>query len=116
MTITIPINNIKKALQDATTALISSMGETITYTFQDGTAPVTIRAVRQKVKEEELTGTYRQGDCKFTIEAGTLPKPPEKFDEILAQDGRTYVLFDVLACDVGIDNSVLAYRPVGRGA
>jgi len=113
-TINIPTASIKAILIEAVREVISEFGETITYTFKDGTTPVTIRAVRQKLREEDLVGDYEQGDCKFTIDATTLPKEPAKYDEILGGDGRTYMLVDYLSCDVGVDNTVLVYKPVGR--
>jgi hypothetical protein len=116
MAINIPKGPIKTALNDASKALIQNLGEDITYNFEDGTPAITIRAVRQKISEEEVVGTYRQGDCRFTIYAQDLPKPPEKFDSILAADGRTYVLFDTIAVDKGIDSAPLVFRPIGRGA
>lgn len=115
MPIVLPITQIKQALEDAVDALIGDMGETITYNFHDGTNSVTIRAVRQKLKEDELVGDYEQGDCKFTINFKDLPKPPAKYDTIDAGDGRKYQIIDYLAVDKGIDNQLLVYIPVGRG-
>lgn len=115
MAISIPIATIKAALVDAVRELIIEMGESITYTFKDATPAVQIRAVRTKLREEELIGDYEQGDCRFTIDATTLPKPPEKYDEITGGDGRVYTIFEYLAVDVGIDDTVLVYKPVGRG-
>ena len=115
MPIILPINQITTALVDAVDALIGKMGETITYTFHDGTPSVTIRAVRQRLRQEELVGDYMQGDCKFTINYKTLPQPPAKYDSILAADGKTYQIIDYLAVDKGINNVLLVYIPVGRG-
>ena len=112
--IRIPTTAIKAVLVEAVRGLISELGETITYTFHDGTAAVSIRAVRQKLREEDLVGDYEQGDCRFTIDAATLPKAPAKYDEITGSDGRVYALVDYLSCDVGVDNTVLVYKPVGR--
>jgi hypothetical protein len=115
VTITLPTAQIKAALVEAVRELIVELGETITYNFHDGTASVSIRAVRKKLREEELVGDYEQGDCRFTINAETLSKPPEKYDEITGGDGRVYALIDYLAVDVGVDDTVLVYKPVGRG-
>lgn len=115
MQINLPINQITEALVAAVDALVGEMGETITYNFHDGTPSVTIRAVRQRLREEELVGDYEQGDCKFTINYKTLPKPPAKYDTILAADGKTYQVIDYIAVDKGINNVTLVYIPVGRG-
>lgn len=115
MTIVLPITTIKQSLEDAVDALIGQMGETIIYNFHDGSPSVTIRAVRQKLREEELAGDYEQGDCRFTLNFKDMPKPPEKYDTILGADGVLYRLVDYIAVDKGIDNQVLVYRPVGRG-
>ena len=114
MAISIPADTITSALLEAVDALIGSMGETITYVYHDGTPSVEIRAVRQKLREEDLTGDYEQGDCRFTIKAADLSQEPAKYDEIIAADGRTYLLVDYLSCDVGINDTVLVYKPVGR--
>ena len=114
VTITIPTTQIKAALQEATRVLISELGETVTYKFHDGSADETFRAVRQKLRTEELVGDYVQGDCRFTIDFATLSKAPAKYDEIIGGDGRTYLLVDYLSVDVGIDNDGLVYKPVGR--
>lgn len=114
VTITLPTTKIKEALVAAVEALIGEMGETVTYKFYDGTPDETFRAVRQKLRTEDLVGDYKQGDCRFTIDATTLSKPPAKYDEIIGGDGRTYLLVDYLSSDVGIDNTVLVYKPVGR--
>ena len=113
-TITLPTAEIKSALVEAVRALISEMGETVTYKHHSGSADETIRAVRQKLRQEDLIGDYKQGDCRFTIDATTLSEAPAKYDEIVAGDGRTYLLVDYLSSDVGIDNTVLVYKPVGR--
>lgn len=112
--ITLPTSTIKDALVEATRVLILEMGETVTYKFYDSTPDETFRAVRQKLRAEDLVGDYQQGDCRFTIDATTLSKAPEKYDEIVGSDGRTYLLVDYLSCDVGIDDTVLVYKPVGR--
>ena len=114
MAFTLPINQITQALVDTVDALMA-MGETVTYNFHDGTPSVTIRAVRQKLKEEEIVGDYEQGDCRFTINFKDMPKPPSKYDTIDAVDGVKYQIIDYLAVDKGIDNTILVYRPVGRG-
>jgi len=114
MSYTLPINAITNALVDAVDALVGQMGETVTYTYHDGTASVTTRAVRQKLKEEELIGEYEQSDCKFTFDAKTLPKAPSKYDKILAGDGLTYTVVDHLSTDKGINNTTLVYIPVAR--
>lgn len=114
VTIVLPISQIKDSLIEATRVLILEMGETVTYKFHDGSPDETFRAVRQKLRMEDLVGDYKQGDCRFTIDATTLSKPPEKYDEIVARDGRTYLLVDYLSVDVGIDDTVLVYKPVGR--
>jgi len=111
---TLPINEITNALVDAVAALVGQMGETVTYTYHDGTTPVTVRAVRQKITEEDLVGDYEQGDCKFTFDATTLPKAPAKYDTILAGDGLTYTVVDHISTDKGINNTKLVYIPVGR--
>ena len=115
VTITLPTTAIKAALVEAVRELISELGETITYTFYDGTTSVQIRAVRKKLREEELVGDYEQGDCRFTIDATTLSQAPEKYDLITGGDGRVYALIDYLAADVGVDDTTLVYKPVGRG-
>ncbi len=112
--IQIPTAAIKDALQEGVRELISELGETITYTFKSGTPAVQIRAVRQKLREDDLVGDFEQGDCRFTIDATTLPQAPAKYDEITAGDGRVYMLVDYIACDVGVDDTVLVYKPVGR--
>lgn len=114
MPIFIPVPTIKKALEDAVDALME-LGETVTYKFADGASSVTIRAVRQKLREDELVGEYMQGDCRFTINFKDLPQAPAKYDQIVAADGITYSIFEYLAVDRGIDNQILVYRPVGRG-
>lgn len=114
VTITIPTDKIKDALIEATRVLILEMGETVTYKFYDGTPDETFRAVRQKLSGDDLVGDFKQGDCKFTIDATTLSKPPSKYDEIIGGDGFTYLLIDYLSVDVGIDNTTLVYKPVGR--
>lgn len=115
MPIILPITQIKQALEDAVDALIGQMGETVTYNFHDGSTSVTIRAVRQKLKEDELAGDYMQGDCRFTLNFKDMPQAPAKYDTILAADGVLYNMFDYLAVDKGVDNQILVYRPVGRG-
>ncbi len=115
VTITIPTTLIKNTLVEAVRELISELGETITYTFYDGTPAESFKAVRKKLREEELVGDYEQGDCRFTIDSTTLSKPPEKYDEITGGDGRVYALIDYLSVDVGVDDTVLVYKPVGRG-
>jgi len=114
VTISIPTAQIKDALVEGVRELISELGETVTYQFGDGTTSVTIRAVRKKLTMEELIGDFKQGDCRFTIDATTLPKAPEKYDIIVAGDGHEYLLVDYLSCDIGVDDTVLVYKPVGR--
>lgn len=114
VTITIPTNQIKDALVEGVRELISELGETITYQFGDGTPSVQIRAVRKKLGMEEVVGDFQQGDCRFTIDATTLTKAPEKYDIITAGDGNEYALVDYLSSDIGVDDTVLVYKPVGR--
>lgn len=112
--IKIPTATIKAALVEGVRELIGELGETVTYQFHDGSADESFRAVRKKLITEELIGDFVQGDCRFTIDATTLSKPPEKYDEIVGSDGRTYLLVDYLSVDIGIDNTTLVYKPVGR--
>jgi len=114
VTITLPTAAIKAALVEGVRSLISELGETITYKFYDATPDVTTRAVRKKLSVEEVVGDFMQGDCRFTIDATTLPKAPAKYDEIVAADGNTYLMIDYLSVDIGVDDTVLVYKPVGR--
>jgi len=115
MAINIPIQQIKDALQEATTALIQSMGETMTVTPKDGATPQDVRAVRQKLKMEDVAGSYKEGDVRFVFDAATLNQPPKKFDVVRAANGVDYSIIDAESIDVGIDDTVLVYRPIGRG-
>ena len=111
----LPIDSITNSLVNAVGTLIKGMGETVTYSFKSGRAPVTIRLVRLRLIEEELVGDFKQGDVRFTIDATTLPQPPAKYDTVLGADGVLYTIIDYLAVDKGINDVTLVYRPVGRG-
>lgn len=114
VTITIPTATIKAALVEGVRELISELGETVTFVFHDGTPNEIMRAVRKKLLPEEVIGDFKHGDCRFTIDATTLSKAPEKYDQIIAGDGNTYALVDYLSSDIGVDDTVLVYKPVGR--
>lgn len=114
VTISIPTATIKDALVEGVRELISELGETVIYHFNDGTPDESFRAVRKKLPMEEVVGDFHQGDCRFTIDATTLSKAPEKYDTIETLDGHVYALVDYLSVDIGVDDTVLVYKPVGR--
>lgn len=115
VTITLPTAAIKSALQEATRVLILELGETVTYKFHDNSPDEIFRAVRQKIRTEDLVGDYVQGDIRLTIDATTISKSPEKYDEVVAGNGRTYVVIDGESVDVGVDDTPLVFKPVLRG-
>ena len=114
MTITLPIARIKSVLKDVVD-LISQVGETVTYTFHDGTPAKQIRVILRKLNEYELVGTYRETDLKLIIDTDTLPKPPEKFDTVTDAAGNVYSILDHIHPEKGIDDTNLVYQTVVRG-
>lgn len=116
MTIDIPVPTVKNVLVD-TVALIAKLGVTVRYTFASGAPGLTMRVIKQRLTEQEIVGSYREGDCRFVIDATVLKIFPEKFDKLTTIDAHVqeFILVDVIACEKALDDTVLIYAPVGRG-
>ena len=111
----VPTTEVKEAMIQATRVLMVSFGRTITYKFNDGSPDETFKAKRLKLKQEELVGDFSQGGVKFLIDATTISKAPEKYDEVVMSDGMTYALIDVNSVDVAADDTVIMYKPQALG-
>jgi len=114
VTITLPTTEIKDAMIEGTRVLIQ-LGEIITYKFFDNSPDEVFKVLRRKLKQDDLVGDFAQGGVKFLIDATTLSKPPEKYDEIVAGNGVTYALIDVNSVDKGADGTIILYKPQAKG-
>lgn len=102
------------AMNEAVDATVDNFGETVTYTYHATGKSKTFRAGRVRLRQDELVGDFKQGDCRFVIRPEDIGVAPAKYDKILGADGFTYGLVAYLAVDKRLNGTLIAYTPIGR--